>query len=214
MMKRNFGEEKFWQILYIYIPIALIGILFFGHITTPSYYTLIFLGVVPFFILLLNKKIGRGDLKKSFLYSLPLLWLPVADFIGMLYKFGSDVLSHLQWPWGDPSTLSSWEIFNSYIWHPFVIFSFSMNFFFLCVVQTAIQKHLKPKWAILTTTCIWTLFFLSIIWIDTGGLPGNIIIVMPVMASLFMICSFAFYKSNEIIGQVILLGIILLIYVL
>jgi|GEM_PF-6085349 len=67
-------------------------------------------------------------------------------------------------------------------------------------------------------TCIWTLFLLSIIWIiwiDTGGLPGDIIIAMPVMASLFMICSFAFYfyKSNEIIGQVILLGVLIALYV-
>ena len=88
-----------------------------------------------------------------------------------------------------------------------------MNFFFLCVVQTTLQKHLKPRWAILATTCIWTLFLLSIIWIDTGGLPVDIIIAMPVMASLFMICSFAFYKSNEIIGQVILLGVFIALYV-
>ena len=208
------NEKRFWHIVYVYIPIALIGIFFFGWIITPSYYTLILLGVIPLFFMLWNKKIRRGDVKKSFLYSLPLLWPFVGDFIFGLYKYGSEVLSHWQWP-VDPSTLSSWGIFDNYFWHPFTIFSFSMNFFFLYVVQTTLQKHVKPKWSILATTCLWTFFFLSFIWID-GGLPGDIlsiIISTAILASLFLICSFAFYKSDGIAGQVILLGIFMSVYV-
>ena len=49
------------------------------------------------FFVLWNKKIMRGDVKKSFLYSLPLLWPFVGDFIFGLYTYGSEVLSHWQW---------------------------------------------------------------------------------------------------------------------
>jgi hypothetical protein len=78
-MKMVFQNEKrFWHIIYVYIPITLIGI-FFGRIITPSYYMLILLGVIPFFFLLWNNKIGRGDVKGSFLYSLPLLWPIIAE---------------------------------------------------------------------------------------------------------------------------------------
>ena len=124
------NEKRFWHIVYVYIPIALIGIFFLGWIITPSYYTLIFLGVIPLFFMLWNKKIMRGDVKKSFLYSLPLLWPFVGDFIFGLYTYGSEVLSHWQWP-VDPSTFSSWGIFDNYFWNHFTIFSFSMNVFFL-----------------------------------------------------------------------------------
>ena len=208
------NEKRFWHIVYAYIPIALIGIFFLGWIITPSYYTLIFLGVIPFFFLIWNNKIGRGDVKKSFLYSLPLLWPFVGDFIFGLYNYGSEVLSHWQWP-VDPSTLSSWGIFDNYFWHPFIIISFSCNFFFLHIFQTSLQRNIKPKWSILATTCIWTLFFESFIWID-GGLPWDIlsiIISMAIIASLFLICSFAFYKSDGIVGQVILLGLFMSVYV-
>jgi len=208
------NEKRFWHIVYAYIPIALIGIFFFGRIITPSYYTLIFLGVIPFFFLLWNNKIGRGDVKKSFLYSLPLLWLSVGDFIFGLYTYGSEVLSHWQWL-VDPSTLSSWGIFDNYFWHPFIIISSSCNFFFLHIFQASLQRNIKQKWSILATTCIWTLFFESFIWID-GGLLGDIqsiIISMAILASLFLICSFAFYKSDGIVGQVILLGIFMSLHV-
>jgi hypothetical protein len=65
------NEKKFWHIIYLYIPylyipVALIGIFLFGQFITPSYYTLIFLGVIPFFFLFWNKKIRRGDVKKVF----------------------------------------------------------------------------------------------------------------------------------------------------
>ena len=208
------NEKRFWHIVYAYIPIALIGIFFLGWIITPSYYTLIFLGVIPFFFLLWNNKIGQGDVKGSFLYSLPLLWPFVGDFIFGLYKYGSEVLSHWQWS-AYPSTLSSWGIFDNYFWHPFIIISFSCNLFFLHIFQTSLQRNIKPKWSILATTCIWTLFFESFIWID-GGLPWDIqsiIISMAILASLFLICSFASYKSNSIAGQVILLGIFMSVYV-
>ncbi|RZN65255.1 MAG: hypothetical protein EF806_01680 [Candidatus Methanoliparum thermophilum] len=200
-------EKRSSLIIHVYAPIALIGILFFGPIITPSYYTLIFLGVLPFFFLLLNGKISRRDVKKSFLYSLPLLWPFVADLILGLYKYGPEVLSHWQW-YIDPSTLSSLEIFDSCFWHPFVILSFSMNFFFLCIVQSTLQKHVKPEWAILATTCIWISFFLGFMWVD-GSLPGSILGI-AFIASFPMICSFAFYKSESIVGQVVLLGISML----
>jgi membrane protease YdiL (CAAX protease family) len=151
-------------------------------------------------------------MKKSFLYSLPLLWPFMGDFIYGLYNYGSEVLSHWQWPHGDPSTLSLWGIFDGYFWHPFVIFSFSWNLFFLCVVQTTLQKHLKPKWAVLITTCIWSLWHLSL---SLGvGIQGNILGIIGyalLNASLFFICSYAFYKSNSIVGQVLLFGILMLL---
>ena len=195
------NEKKFWHIIYLYVPIALVGIFFFGRIITPSYYTLIFLGVIPFFFLFWNKKIRRGDVKKSFLYSLPLLWPFVAGFILGLYKYGSEVLSHWQWPI-DPSTLSLWGIFDNYFLHPWVIFSFSWNLFFLCVVQTALQRHVKPKWSIIATNCIWTGWTFSVVFSFSGyeGSVLGIIVLMGMMASLFLICSYAFYKSNSIVG--------------
>lgn len=200
-------DAKFWKILYVYIPLALLGIFFFGPIITPSYYTLIFLGIIPLCFLLRSKKIQMGDVKKSFLYSLPVLWPFVVDLILGLYRYGSEV--RWQWPHGDPFILSPWNVFDRYVWHPFVIFSFSWNLFFLGVVQTTLQKRMKPTYAVLATTCIWTLFFLSFMLID-GSLPVNIqnmVISTAGVASLFLICSYAFYKSNSITGQIALFGI-------
>lgn len=207
------SEDKFWHTIYLYTPIALAGIFFLGPAITPSYYTLIFLGIAPFLFLLWNKNIPLGDVKKSFLCSLPLLWPFVYEIVSGWYNYGSYVLSRWQWP-ADPSTLSSWGIFDRYLWHPFVIFSFSMNFFFLCVVQTTLKKHIKPGWSILTTTGVWMLFFLSFMWVD-GSLPGNVQnLIVPVieLTSLFLICSCAFHRSGSIIGQVTLLGIALSLY--
>ena len=202
------NEKRFWHIVYAYIPIALIGIFFLGWIITPSYYTLIFLGVIPFFFLLWNNKIGRGDVKGSFLYSLPLLWPIIAELFLIIFGFGT-----IKCPFD--LTLSPMLFFDNYFWHPFIIISFSCNFFFLHIFQTSLQRNIKQKWSILATTCLWTLFFLSFMWI-AGGLPGDIqsiIILMAIFASLFLICSFAFYKSNAIAGQVILLGIFMSVYV-
>jgi len=201
------NEKRFWHIVYAYIPLTLIGIFFLGWIITPSYYTLIFLGVIPFFFLLWNNKIGRGDVKGSFLYSLPLLWPIIAEFIWISSHHGT-----IKFPFD--LTLSPSLFFDNYFWHPFIIISFSCNLFFLHIFQTSLQRNIKPKWSILATTCIWTLFFESFIWID-GGLPGgiqSIIISTAILASLFLICSFAFYKSNSIAGQVILLGIFIALY--
>ena len=64
----SINEDKFWLIAYLYISLALIGIFFSGSVITPSYYTLIFLGIVPFLFLYLNKRIVMGNVKKSFLY--------------------------------------------------------------------------------------------------------------------------------------------------
>ena len=201
------NEKRFWHIVYAYIPLTLIGIFFGGWIITPSYYTLIFLGVIPFFFLLWNDKIGRGDVKGSFLYSLPLLWPIIAEFIWIISHHGT-----IKFPFD--LTLSPRLFFDNYFWHPFIIISFSCNFFFLQIFQTSLQRNIKPKWSILATTCIWTLFFESFIWID-GGLPGDIlsiIISTAILASLFLICSFAFYKSISIVGQVILLGLFIALY--
>ncbi|MCK4398084.1 MAG: hypothetical protein KAV25_03745 [Methanophagales archaeon] len=102
-----------------------------------------------------------------------------------------------------------WHIVYAYI--PIAL----IGIFFLHIFQTSLQRNIKPKWSILATTCIWTLFFESFIWID-GGLPWDIlsiIISMAILASLFLICSFAFYKSDGIVGQVILLGLFMSVYV-
>lgn len=206
------NEKRFWHIIYAYIPIALIGIFFFGSIITYSYYTLIFLGVIPFFFLFLNKKIERGDVKSSFLYSLPILWPFMVDFIYGLYNYGSDVLSHWQWHVA-PSTLPLLDFFDKYFLHPFIIFSFSWNLFFLCVVQTALQKQVRPGWAIIATTCIWTLWYFSLSMVLKGGswsILGHFSTAS--IASLFLISSYAFYKSHSIVGQVILLGIFMSLY--
>ena len=171
----SINEDRFWLIIYVYIPLALIGIFFSGSLITPSYYTLIFLGIVPFLFLCLNKRIVMGNVKKSFLYSLPLLWPFAVELIYVLYKYGSEVPSHWQWP-VDPSTLSFWGIFDKYLWHPFVIFSFSWNLFFLEIVQPAIQRRIGKKWAIPATTCVWTAWFFSLgffCWWCTRKLYGH-----------------------------------------
>jgi hypothetical protein len=62
----SINKDKFWLIAYLCISLALIGIFFSGSVITPSYYTLIFLGVVPFLFLCLNKRIVMGNVKKVF----------------------------------------------------------------------------------------------------------------------------------------------------
>jgi len=64
--------------------------------------------------------------KKSFLYPAPVLWPVAVDFLYGVALYGSQVLNRfLLQPPLDPSNLSPIEIFDSYFWHPFVIFSLS-----------------------------------------------------------------------------------------
>jgi hypothetical protein len=101
-------------------------------------------------------------------------------------------------------------IFDKYLWHPFVIFSFSWNLFFLEVIQPVIQRRIGKKWSISATTCVWTAWFFSLGFF-VGGVHGSFMGIIGLIAtqfSLFLICSYAFYKSGSIVGQIFLLGVV------
>jgi len=111
------------------------------------------------------------------------LWPFAVELIYVLCKYGSEFLSHWNWP-VDPSTLSFLGIFDKYLWHPFVIFSFSWNLFFLEVVQPVIQRRIGKKWAIPATTCVWTAWFFSLAFF-VGGVHGSFMGIIGLIAAQF-----------------------------
>ena len=64
--------------------------------------------------------------------------------------------------------------------------------------------------AIPATTHVWTAWFFSLAFF-VGGVHGSFMGIIGLIAaqfSLFLICTYAFYKSDSIAGQIFLLGVV------